>query len=152
MTPDRTPLDQIALPALLRGARNTYASAIHQAHLASGFDDIPKNGAFVLGAIRRNGSPMSEIISWLHISKQAAGQLVDTLVLRGYLDRTIDPDDRRRMQVALTERGQSAADAGRAAVLRIDAVLEARVGPTAIAQARKVLAFLVDFEPTGNSE
>ena len=31
--------------------------------------------------------PLSEIIDHLGVSKQAAGQLVDTLALRGYLDR-----------------------------------------------------------------
>ena len=45
------------------------------------------------------------------MSKQAAGQLVDTLVLRGYLDRSPDPEDRRRMTVTLTERGAMAASA-----------------------------------------
>ena len=40
---------------------------------------------------------------------QAAGQLVDTLVMRGYLERQTDPDDRRRLVVRLTERGAEAA-------------------------------------------
>ena len=44
----------------------------------------------------------------LGVSKQAAGQLVDTLVLRGYLERSVDPEDRRRLTLTLTERGMAA--------------------------------------------
>ena len=50
-------------------------------------------------------APLAEVIRQLGVSKQAAGQLVDSLVVRGYLDRTVDPDDRRRLIVTLTERG-----------------------------------------------
>jgi len=56
-----------------------------------GCDDLPRNGAFVLGAIARSGAPLSDVIEGLGVSKQAGGALVDTLVSRSYLDRTIDP-------------------------------------------------------------
>ena len=89
---------------------------------------MSRNSIYVLGSIARNGSPLAEIIAGLGVSKQAAGQLVDTLVLRGYLDRSPDPEDRRRMTVTLTERGGMATAATRAAADRVDAGLEARVG------------------------
>ncbi len=135
--------DRIAFPALLRAARTTYGSAMRAALAEVDCGDVPRNGSFVLGAIARNGSPLADIIKTLGISKQAAGQLVDTLVVRGYLDRSPDPEDRRRMTVALTERGALAAATGRAAVERVDAQLEARVGPDAVAQTRAALAALV---------
>ena len=84
-----------------------------------------------MGAIARNGSPLGEIIRHLGLSKQRAGQLVDTLVVRGYLDRTPDPDDRRRMTVALTDRGRLAARHGPGRVERIDAALTEQVGADA---------------------
>jgi DNA-binding MarR family transcriptional regulator len=77
------------------------------------------------------------------VSKQAAGQLVDVLVVRGYLDRFPDPDDRRRMTVALTERGRAAAAAARTAIERVDADLAARVGAEHLAHARATLAALM---------
>jgi hypothetical protein len=53
--------------ALLRAARGTYGSAIREALAEAGCEDLPRNGSFV---------------------KQAVGQLVDTLVVRGYLAHT----------------------------------------------------------------
>jgi DNA-binding MarR family transcriptional regulator len=50
------------------------------------------------------------------VSRQAASQLIDTLVLRGYLTRQINPADRRRMDIELTDRGRAAADAVLAAI------------------------------------
>jgi len=43
----------------------------------------------------RDGPCLSQIIEALGVYKQAAGHLVDTLVLCGYLDRSMDPEDRR---------------------------------------------------------
>jgi DNA-binding MarR family transcriptional regulator len=53
---------------------------------------------------------------------------VDILVNRGYLERTTDPEGRRRMTVTLTERGRLAALEGRAAVERVDEQLRSRAG------------------------
>ena len=134
------------MPALLRAARGVYGSAIRRALAAEGCDDMPRNGAFVVGAIARAGSPLSEIISYLGLSKQRAGQLVDTLVTRGYLEREFDTTDRRRMTVTLTERGHLAAATSRAAVERIDAALRERVGADALSRARATLGNLVDHD------
>jgi DNA-binding MarR family transcriptional regulator len=134
---------RVALPALIRHARTTYGGAMRQALDEAGCDDVPRNGIYVIGALARGEAPLSEIIGSLGVSKQAAGQLVDTLVLRGYLERQIDPDDRRRLTVTLTEHGRAAAVAQRAASDRIDAELIARVGKEKVMHAREVLAVLI---------
>jgi DNA-binding MarR family transcriptional regulator len=133
----------VVIPALIRGARRTYASAIRAALVEVGCDDMPRNGSFVVGSIARNGSPLGDVIKELGISKQRAGQLVDTLVSRGYLERVTDAADRRRMTVSLTERGSAAASAGRAAVERVDADLTARVGAAAVSETRRTLGALI---------
>jgi len=135
--------DELSFPVLLRGARATYVAAIQAALAAAECDDLPRNGTYVVGAISREGSQLSQIIRELGVSKQAAGQLVDVLVMRGYLDRFPDPDDRRRMTVALTERGRAAAAAARTAIGRVDADLAARVGAEHLAHARATLAALM---------
>jgi DNA-binding MarR family transcriptional regulator len=137
--------DEIAMPALMRNARTAYGTAIRAALVDVGCDDMPRNGSFVVGAIARNGSPLSEIITHLGLSKQRAGQLVDTLVSRGYLDREYDTTDRRRMTVTLTDRGRLAAATGRAAVDRMDADLVARVGTEAVTRTRATLGALVEL-------
>jgi putative CocE/NonD family hydrolase len=48
------------------------------------------------------------VIGLLRRGKQASGQMIDTLVVRGFLERQTDPEDHRRMGVRLTERGRAA--------------------------------------------
>jgi DNA-binding MarR family transcriptional regulator len=139
--------DEIALPALLRHARKTYGSAMRRALDDAGYDDIPANGLYLIGglALRTRDVPLGQLIRELEISKQAAGVLVDTLVMRGYLARTVDPDDRRKLSVGLTERGSAAAAVQTTARERIDAKLLAKVGAHDADAARRALAALVDI-------
>jgi len=136
---------QVTLPALLRHARTTYGTAMRNALAEGGYDDVPANGMYVIGALAWGEAPLSQIIRELRVSKQAAGQLVDALVLRGYLEREVDASDRRRLTVTLTERGKAAAEAQARAREAIDAELLARLDATKIAHAREVLATLIDM-------
>jgi DNA-binding MarR family transcriptional regulator len=146
--------EQIALPALLRHARYTYGVAMRRALEEAGYDDVPKNGLYVIGglALGAEGVPLGQLIKELRISKQAAGQLVDTLVTRGYLERAVDPDDRRKLTVTLSERGRAAAAAQAAGREKIDAALSAAVGDTAMAHTRRTLAVLIDMESAGDGQ
>jgi DNA-binding MarR family transcriptional regulator len=140
-------LAAIPLPALLRHARTAYGSAMRHALKKAGYDDIPRNGLYVIGglALAAGDVPLAVLIRDLRISKQAAGQLVDALVSRGYLARTVDEQDRRRLVVTLTERGRSAATTQRAAREQVDAALLAKVGQECINHTRIALAALTDM-------
>lgn len=146
--PSEVPVDDWPLPALLRGARAAFGAATRSALADAGYDDLPPNGPYVLGAIARASTPLSAVIRQLGVSKQAAGQLVDSLVVRGYLDRTVDPADRRRLVVRLTDRGEAAATVIRAAAESLEATVEADVGSRRVAAARHVLASLIQNRPT----
>jgi DNA-binding MarR family transcriptional regulator len=119
--PDWT--DDIPMPGLLLAARATYGTVIRNALADAGFADVPRNGGYVLAAIAQPEAALREIIARLGASKQTAGQLVDALAARGYLERNVDAGDRRRATVRLTQRGQAAVAVIRAAVERVDAVL-----------------------------
>ncbi|HEX4122321.1 MAG TPA: MarR family transcriptional regulator [Verrucomicrobiae bacterium] len=140
-------IEEIVMPALLRHARVTYGVAMRNALEEAGFDDVPKNGLYVIGglALGAEDIPLGQLVKELRVSKQAAGQLVDTLVLRGYLERTVDAADRRKLTVALTERGRAAAATQAKARERIDAELLARVGPEDVKRTRRTLAALIDL-------
>ena len=56
------------------------------------------------------GSAFAALTRELGISKQAVSQLIDTMVMRGYLERTPDTEDRRRMLLTLTPRGSRGRD------------------------------------------
>jgi DNA-binding MarR family transcriptional regulator/catechol 2,3-dioxygenase-like lactoylglutathione lyase family enzyme len=113
----------------------------------AGYDDIPKDGLYVIGglALADVEHPLSSLIAELRLSKQAAGQLVDTLVTRGYLHRSVDTTDRRKLNVGLTERGRAAATVAAEARLKVDGELQARVKPEDVDHARRVLLALIEI-------
>ncbi len=145
--------ERISFPALLRYARATYGTAMRRSLANAGYDDIPANGLYVIGAMALGAAapeegapereiPLGQIIDDLGISKQSAGQLIDTLVARGYLFRAVDETDRRKLNVTLTERGVAAAAAQWQGRQKIDEALLARVGPEDITRTRRTLAAL----------
>ena len=136
--------EDVVMPALLASARTTYGMAMRR-HLADGgFDDVPPRGMAVIGGIARNGPcAQQDFAGFLDVSKQAASQLIDTLVTRGYVRRALDPQDRRRMVVSLTPRGTEAAAASAAGLDRVDAGLAKLVTAEDLATTRRVLGELV---------
>jgi DNA-binding MarR family transcriptional regulator len=145
MTQEKQWFEDIVMPALLRQARATYGMAMHEALAQAGCDDVPKNGLYIIGGLALGvlGVPLGRLAKELGVSKQAVGQLVDTLVLRGYLERTVDEEDRRKLTLTLTARGRMAAAVQAAAREQIDAELLARVGAESVHQTRRTLAALV---------
>jgi len=98
--PEQPWYETTVIPALLRHARTAYGTAIRKALAAVDCDDVPKNGMYVIGGLTMGagGVALGQLVKELGVSRQAAGQLVDTLVLRSYLERAPDPDGRRKDQ------------------------------------------------------
>ena len=138
--------EDVVLPALLRAARGSYAQAINTSLASAGFDDLPRNGAFVVGGMGNRRGSAVEMIRGLGVTKQAASQLIDTLVLRGYLTREINPDDRRRMTIGLTERGRHAALAVQSGIQSVDAELSRMISPVELAGLRTGLTALANIK------
>src|ERR1700729_1613266 len=125
---DRPWYEGVPLPQLMRDARDVYRHAVARALAAVGCDDVPRNGPFVLADLDQAASDpkfssQADVVASLGLSKQSASQLIDTLVLREYLERRNDPVDRRRMEVRLTDRGRTAAIALRTAIDGVEAEL-----------------------------
>jgi DNA-binding MarR family transcriptional regulator len=138
------------VPQLLRDSRGSYGDAARRALAAAGCDDIPRNGGFVLAGLDQSlpesrFSSQADAVGFLRVSKQASSQLIDTLVIRGYLERQSDPVDRRRMSVRLTERGRAAAAAIEAAVDAVDLELEQRLTVKELHGLRAGLAALAEI-------
>ena len=148
--------DEVPVPRLMREARGAYGDAVRRALAEGECDDVPRNGAFVLANLdpdpEPSFSPQADMVVALRLSKQAASQLIDTLVLRGYLERRSDPDDRRRMGVRLTERGRAAAAWMAAAVATVDATLEQRITAEELRGLRAGLAALAEIRDEESSD
>jgi DNA-binding MarR family transcriptional regulator len=80
----------------------------------------------------------------MDITKQAVGQLVDTLVGLGYAERLPYPDDRRRTLLSLTGRGEQAIAVIDRAVAEVVAAMAARVGDEEVLRLARTLEALGD--------
>ncbi|MEW1957583.1 MarR family transcriptional regulator [Kineococcus sp. NPDC059986] len=130
----------VSTSALLRAGFRSYGDVVRSALAAAGFDDLPRNGAYVLGATAKGSLTIQQLPSALGVTKQAFSQLVDALVLRGYVERAPDPQDRRRVLLTLTDRGAQVADLVETCGRRTDAALvEVVGGQEALDTARRVL-------------
>jgi len=134
-----------SLAALMRAARSSYAAAIRAPLAESGFEDIPRDGVFAIATIGLTEVSGGQLGRWLGVSKQAVSQLLDTLVLRGYVERSIDPMDRRRMRLTLTDRGTQVAALCRTAVERVERRVAEIVGTAHVEHTRATLLALIDL-------
>jgi DNA-binding MarR family transcriptional regulator len=142
---------QLGVPGLLRLARRAYGNAVRPALAESGFDDMPRNGAYLLARVYDGSYAVAELARAIGISTQAVSQLVDTMVTRGYIERKPDADDRRRMQLTLTPRGEAAATVSWQAATRTDEELERRLsaaGVDALRHGLIALCEMSDEEPS----
>lgn len=142
----------VPIPALLRASRGAYGHAVRRRLLAAGFDDLPRSGPYVLGGMANHGVSAGQLVRELGVTKQATGQLIDTLVARGYLDRRPDPGDRRRLLIDLTERGRAAAAEVREAVRAVDAELGRRITAAQLAGLRAGLVALTEIREALEAE
>lgn len=138
-----------ATPTLMRAARGAYAQSIRARLHAIGVHDLPRNGVFVLAGIDPTGGPRQDLPTGLGVSKQAVSQVIDVLVNRGYLTRSPDPGDRRRISLELTGRGHEVVDAALHGVEDVDQRLLEQVSAEQYAAMRLVLAALAEIKVTG---
>lgn len=141
-----------SLPTLLRRVHAMYGRAMRQALDDADFGDVPEHGLSVLGGLAadrsttRTARPLGQLIAELGMTKQAAGYLIDALVVRGYLQREPDPDDRRRLRIALTTRGRAAARVIGAARDHLHAQFAEQVGEAALERMQRTLNALAELE------
>jgi DNA-binding MarR family transcriptional regulator len=136
----------LATPTLMRAARGVYARSIRAELRNMGIDDLPRNGAFILNAIEAAGGPPPDLPAELGVTKQAVSQVTDTLVSRGYVERSTDASDRRRIRLTLTESGQQVVAAVGRAVDAVDEHLRGRVPAGQVDAMRAGLQALAEIK------
>lgn len=146
MAAGRAAGDPRGTPVLLRHALGAYANAVAARLATAGFEDLPRNGPFVLSGVDKHGGSAVDLIQGLGVTRQAVSQLVDTLVVRGYLCRQVNSDDRRRLDIELTARGRAAAAVVQAAIYEVDRQLAAMLSPSQLAGLRAGLAALATIK------
>ncbi|MFE2519487.1 MarR family winged helix-turn-helix transcriptional regulator [Streptomyces mirabilis] len=113
--------EAMALTAALLAAAGDLTRRINDGVEARGFEVRPAHG-FAFVRLAPDGATVTDLATHLGMTKQAASQLVDELVRKGYAERRPYPGDARARLVVLTELGwactraaeEAAADAVRA--------------------------------------
>ncbi|WP_067574550.1 MarR family winged helix-turn-helix transcriptional regulator [Nocardia acidivorans] len=131
------------LPLLLLAAAAEVTDAVHRGVVAAGFDDIRPSHGFAFVRMAPNGATVGEIAEHLGVTKQAASQLVEELVKKGYAERNPHPSDARARLVTLTERGWAATRAADAALARFTQHWGRTLGAGAAVELRNMLAHVV---------
>ncbi|MFE0701631.1 MarR family winged helix-turn-helix transcriptional regulator [Streptomyces sp. NPDC058872] len=101
---NRDPLEQTELIFLLGMAFQLVLSEFVSRLDAEGYADLRPVHGLVFQALRTSGATSSELAEQLGVTKQAAGQIVDELEERGYVERRPHPAGGRRKLVVLTEK------------------------------------------------
>jgi DNA-binding MarR family transcriptional regulator len=135
----------LSIPELMRVARGSYKRAIDARLAALGLDDLPNPGGYIVVYLANGEESISEMIEGLGIKKGEYSQLVDSLVLRGYITRSTDPKT-GSVSLAVTERGREAAEAIYEGGRVVNEELERRLSADEIAAMRLGLATLGEIK------
>jgi DNA-binding MarR family transcriptional regulator len=105
---------------------------------SAGFDDVREGHGCVFGFIDlENGSRLTDLADRSGLTKQAVGEAVAELELKGYVERVPDPLDGRAKIIKLTERGHEACLTGRRLFAEIEREWAERYGEERIASLRE---------------
>ncbi|MEV6512540.1 MarR family winged helix-turn-helix transcriptional regulator [Streptomyces sp. NPDC051642] len=108
--------EAMALTAALLAAAGDLTKRINDGVVARGFEGRPAYG-FAFARLAPHGATATDLAAHLGITKQAASQLVDELVRKGYAERRPHPGDARARLVVLTELGWACTRAAEEAAL-----------------------------------
>ncbi|WP_406328832.1 MarR family winged helix-turn-helix transcriptional regulator [Streptomyces sp. NBC_00203] len=114
--------EAMALSAALLAVAGELTQRIHDGVVARGFEGVRPAHGFAFTRLAPDGATVTDLAGHLGVTKQAASQLVEELVRKGYVERRPYPDDARARLIVLTELGwactraaeEAAADAVRA--------------------------------------
>jgi DNA-binding MarR family transcriptional regulator len=134
--------------ALLRTAYNALAARVY-ASVVSGteFDDHrPSHGNVMEQLELEDGLRLTDIAARAGITAQSAGELVDDLESKGYLERRPDPFDRRAKRIYLTERGRKSTRIGKRAQAEVENSLAELLGEQRYRLLRGILEEIIAAE------
>ncbi|MGW7042959.1 MarR family winged helix-turn-helix transcriptional regulator [Streptomyces avermitilis] len=97
--------EAMALSAALLAAAGELTQRIHDGVVARGFEGLRPAHGFAFSRLAPDGATVTDLAAHLGVTKQAASQLVDEMVRKGYVERRPHPGDARARLVVLTERG-----------------------------------------------
>jgi DNA-binding MarR family transcriptional regulator len=94
-----------------------------------GFADVRPAHGFAFSRLSAGGATITELAEHLDVTRQAAAQLVDELIAKGYVERRPHPRDARARLIVLTPKGTACTRAAEAAIADTLRQWEEVIGP-----------------------
>ena len=124
---------------LLALARRSWIEQIRERMQEAGFPDYRRTDAAILALLLQQPLAIGQLGEALRVSRQAARQMADGLVERGYATFGTDDADARRTLVVLTPRGKAYGRAIWKAQDALNETVRSRVSDADLAAADAVL-------------
>jgi DNA-binding MarR family transcriptional regulator len=112
-----------------------------------GFGDVRPAHGFAFARLSAGGATITQLAEHLDVTRQAAAQLVDELITKGYVERRPHPRDARARLIVLTEKGRACTQAAEAAIKDALESWEAALGAERLLALRDDLLRVVPRGP-----
>ncbi|MFE1247789.1 MarR family winged helix-turn-helix transcriptional regulator [Streptomyces sp. NPDC058735] len=138
--------EAMALSAALLAVAGGLTQRINEGVLARGFEGMRPAHGFAFARLAPDGATVTDLAVHLGVTKQAASQLVDEIVRKGYAERRPHPGDARARLIVLTGRGWECTRAAEEAAAEVVREWEAVLGE---GELRALSARLLRIAPQG---
>ncbi|MGV9454277.1 MarR family winged helix-turn-helix transcriptional regulator [Streptomyces sp. NPDC003635] len=138
--------EALALTYALLATAGDLTRRINDSVVARGFEEVRPAHGFAFARLAQGDATVTDLAAHLGVTKQAASQLVDELVRRGYVERRPHPRDARARLIVLTERGWACTRAAEEAAAEVVEEWSALVGD---GEMRAVAHQLLRIAPSG---
>ncbi|GAA3124148.1 MarR family winged helix-turn-helix transcriptional regulator [Streptomyces echinatus] len=139
--------DAMALSAALLAAAGDLVQRIHDGVTARGFTDLRPAHGFAFARLAPDGATVTDLAVHLGVTKQAASQLVDEIVRKGYAERRPHPEDARARLIVLTGRGRACTRAAEEAAAEVVGGWAELLGEGEVRALRERLARIAPYGP-----
>jgi DNA-binding MarR family transcriptional regulator len=134
--------DLLDLPVLLLSAARALVDGVDAGVRARGFTDLRPAHGFAFVRLAGDGATVGQLAEHLDVTKQAASQMVEELVTKGYVERRPHPDDARARLIVLTAKGWACTRAADEAATELLRPWANTLGPQRLAALRADLSRL----------
>lgn len=134
------------LVLLIAGAYTAITERLERELAARRIEGMRPSYGFVIRAVHAERPTVNRLAELLGVTKQSASKLADDMIRAGFLERSPDPDDRRRVRLTLTDRGAAVRRSAVGTSKKLEAELAEAVGARGVATLRKTLLGLIEQE------
>jgi DNA-binding MarR family transcriptional regulator len=139
--------DAQSLAVGLLAASRALVDGVSAGVAARGFDDVRPAHGFAFARLAPGGATITQLAEHLDVTRQAAAQIVDELIAKGYVERHAHPQDARARLITLTEKGRACTRAADAAIAETVGAWAAVLGEQRLLALRDELISIAPHGP-----